>query len=365
MGSDRRGRVLILGASVRAAAFSAVRAGFSPWCVDLFADADLQACCPARRLPGRYPRGFLEVIDEGGEGPWLYTGGLENHPRLVDELAKRRRLWGNAGAVLRRGRDPKMLAEAAREAGLPAPRQEHYKGSSKWLVKPRFSAGGAGIQEWEGEPLSRRQYLQEYVEGPSASAVFVGREGGAVLLGMTTQLVGEPFLHAPRFRYCGSMGPVKVGRELEKKIERLGNVLVGRAGLRGLFGVDGILREGEFWPIEVNPRYTASVEVLEKATGLQALQWHAAAFGGAKEPGEVAWKGEEVEGKAILYARAALVIPELGNIADIADLPHPGEQMLPGQPILTVFARGRDEGSCLAELRTRAAALERVLYAGG
>ena len=34
-------RLLIVGASVRAAAFSARRSGFDPECADLFADADL------------------------------------------------------------------------------------------------------------------------------------------------------------------------------------------------------------------------------------------------------------------------------------------------------------------------------------
>ena len=42
--------LLLFGASVRAAAFSALRAGLRPWCADLFGDADLQARCPALAL---------------------------------------------------------------------------------------------------------------------------------------------------------------------------------------------------------------------------------------------------------------------------------------------------------------------------
>ena len=48
--------LILFGASTRAAAFSALRAGLRPWCADLFADADLQAHCPAMRLPVRLPR---------------------------------------------------------------------------------------------------------------------------------------------------------------------------------------------------------------------------------------------------------------------------------------------------------------------
>src|SRR5262249_35644735 len=81
MGSGEK--VLIVGASVRAAAFSALRAGLHPECADLFADADLQRRCPAVRVRGRYPHAFLEWIESAPSVPWLYTGGLENHPSLV------------------------------------------------------------------------------------------------------------------------------------------------------------------------------------------------------------------------------------------------------------------------------------------
>jgi hypothetical protein len=42
--------VLILGASARAAAYSARRADLQPACIDLFADRDLAAVCPSRRI---------------------------------------------------------------------------------------------------------------------------------------------------------------------------------------------------------------------------------------------------------------------------------------------------------------------------
>ena len=47
----------------------------------------------------------------------------------------------------------------------------------------------------------------------------------------------------------------------------------------------------------------------------------------------------------------------------MADLPHPGERIDAGRPILTLFADGADVDSCLGELRASAAALEARLYA--
>ena len=75
--------VLIFGTSVRAAAFSALRAGLSPWCVDLFADVDLRKRCPAMRLSGRYPLGFLDVVSRDVPGPWMGLGrSKQGHERI-------------------------------------------------------------------------------------------------------------------------------------------------------------------------------------------------------------------------------------------------------------------------------------------
>lgn len=372
MGPDEN--LLILGASARAAAFSALRAGLRPWCVDLFADADLEARCPATRLRGPYPAAFADVIGSDLRGPWMYTGGLENHPRLIARMARQRQLWGNGPEALVLARDPAQLAIAAHEAGLPAPSLDPLSRSGPWLLKPRAGAGGHGIRMWKGEdgPIPDKCYLQQFIEGPSASAVFVG----PTLLGVTRQLVGEEFLHAPRFTYCGSIGPLSIGHSREKRIQTLGEVLVARCKLRGLFGIDGILRDGMFWPIEINPRYTASIEVLEHATDLRAMELHATAFNPDWRAGSVSLTSAfPLEGsrlplaaKAILYARADLVFPDNGPWrdapADFADLPHAHDTIEAGTPILTLIARGKEEDSCLAVLRRRAAEVEACLYAG-
>src|SRR5687768_13774469 len=106
--------LLIFGASARGAAFSALRAGLRPWCADLFADADLRAVCPVMRLPGRYPDGFLDLIDVELPGPWMYTGGLENRLRLVSMMSRRRKLWGNVDEALVNARLPGEVARILR-----------------------------------------------------------------------------------------------------------------------------------------------------------------------------------------------------------------------------------------------------------
>jgi uncharacterized protein len=380
--------LLIFGASARAAAFSALRAGLQPWCADLFADIDLQARCPAMRLPGHYPEGFEELAAGDVPGPWLYTGGLENWPALVERMARRRGLWGNDEAVLARVRHPGFVCRILREAGLAVPavawQSQPAVGSGRWLAKPTRGAGGAGIRVYDGpsDPESKpppEVYYQEYIIGESWSAQYVADGQRAILLGVTRQLVGESWLRAAPFHYCGSIGPLHVLPDLQHNLERLGTVLTEKCELRGLFGVDGVVCGGEFWPVEVNPRYTASIEVLEYATGLQALAWHRAMFDGWVEESPVLppFPGLECTGKAILFARQALVFPAEGpwqavldHPGDIhwmptfADIPAAGQRIEAGRPILTLFGRGEAMAGCLEALQRRAADVERWLYRG-
>jgi predicted ATP-grasp superfamily ATP-dependent carboligase len=373
------GNLLLFGASTRAAAFSARRAGLRPRCYDLFADADLQARCPVTRLAGRYPHGFLDHIDDDPPGPWMYSGGLENWPGLVDRMARRRRLWGNCGDILRRVRAPQEWTRVVRAAGLPAPESRaggaHPAGRGRWLLKPLRGSGGAKIRFWDHEGVIDRGYfLQEYVEGEPWAALFAADGGRATLLGVTRQLVGEPWLHAAPFQYCGSVGPLSPGPVLRPRLELLGNVLTGSFGLCGLFGVDGVVRGGDFFPVEINPRYTASVEVLERATGLGALAWHRQAFDPPSPTPSLPRPGPMV-GKAILFARNALTFPARGPwqaelcetdthpvTPRYADLPHTGDRIEAGRPVLTFFGQGDDPVTCLHGLRQTAVELDRLLF---
>src|SRR5437762_79510 len=138
----------IVGASARAAACSAVRAGFVVHAADLFADADLCRIAEATRVRD-YPHGLAAVLAGPQTGGWMYTGALENYPKLVDEWSRLRRLWGNAGDVLRGVRQPRELADALGRAGLPCPAVTFDGGplprDGTWLRKAFRSAGGARV----------------------------------------------------------------------------------------------------------------------------------------------------------------------------------------------------------------------------
>src|SRR5258706_8042019 len=101
--------IIVVGASARAAAFSALRAGMRPYAIDLFADCDLVDVCPTVKIK-RYPQDFEQALAAAPQAPWIYTGGQENYPDLVERMSALRPLYGNRANVLRIIRNPELLA---------------------------------------------------------------------------------------------------------------------------------------------------------------------------------------------------------------------------------------------------------------
>src|SRR5262245_28436875 len=364
-------RLIILGASARAAAFSAVRAGFEPHAIDLFADRDLAELCPAVRIE-RYPLDFVAALAELPDAQWMYTGGLENYPRLIARMAAMRPLLGNSGQTLRAVRNPQLLNNVLREEGFlcPCAWNGREDAGRQWLVKPRRGSGGLGVRFATTEDLaapSRGALVQEYIEGESASAAFVAANGQAVLLGATRQLIGRDWNLWPQFVYLGSIRPLGLTKEEQACLQRLGEVLARRFGLVGLFGVDFVRAADALWPVEVNPRYAASMEVLERIAGQQLIGFHVAACERGELPAAAAITGHQCAGKAVAYAHSECSWSEesLSNTPDcvaekwpdIADLPHIGQWFHAGQPIATVFASGSSIAEVERNLRQRETAV--------
>ncbi len=399
-------RVLIAGASARAAAASAWRAGLCVMAADLFCDCDLHSYAEAVRI-SEYPYGLEVIAAQLSPINWMYTGGLENEPDLVDAVSRRHALWGNAGATLRRVRDPWLLAEVLGQAGLryPTP-QGRPQREGVWVRKPLRSCGGSGIRRVRGRPRGQhgtdatkcapapapqrppagptdsrasagQWYFQPWIAGLACSAVYVAAEGNAELVGITRQLIGCRWAGARGFQYVGSVGPICRDSAARDQFRRVGHCLAGAFGLRGLFGVDAVVADGEVWTVEVNPRYTASVEVLEGALGVTTIPWHRDACLHGQLPPPITDAASIWHGKAIVYAtRETRIDPSTAErLADvkvvqkwlgegiIADVPPGGTRIGAGQPVLTLLTSNGDPRNVERRLRAGARGVRRLLHA--
>ena len=178
-------------------------------------------------------------------------------------------------------------------------------------------------------------------------------------------MVGDARLGAHGFRYCGSLlgNPLglRLGEGLLETAQALATELTAKFGLLGLNGIDFVARDGLPYPIEVNPRYSASMELVERSCGLSMFEAHVGACRGTLPPAPA--PAAEVEGKAIVFARRDVILGDTLHWVDhpaFADVPHPGEHIRRGHPICTVFARGSDEGRCHKLLMKRAAIVYRT-----
>src|SRR5207237_1412289 len=117
-----------------------------------------------------------------------------------------------------------------------------------------------------------RHYYQEFIPGFSRSAVFLGGRNGCELLGVTEQLSGISELPEEPFLYSGSR--TTLSPKLDFELKELGDVLTRDFRLLGLFNLDYVDDGCRIWPLEINPRYSASVEVLEHAQGKNFLAMH-------------------------------------------------------------------------------------------
>lgn len=380
-------RVLVCGVSTRAMAESAARAGFRVAAVDAFGDLDLRRVADEvrslRDAGGRWSHAAcVRLARSIPADATAYGSPFDNHPRAVAALGAGRALWGNRPDVLARARDPVLVMRALRERGCAAaesradsphrgaPRGGSPDESRHWLRKRRASGGGKGVRRWSGRArLTSGEYLQERIDGVAGSVTFVARGGRVAPLAVTRMLVGEPAFGADGMRYCGSiLAPADDPHFARGPALHAAAVALARAAAEGLSlvganGVDFVARDGVPWAIELNPRWTAAMELAEHARGVSVFALHAMACEGELREGALPETRGAV-GKAILFARRDVLAPDTRpwlDDPDLRDIPHPAERIARGSPICTILARGGDAASCHAALARRAAALYATL----
>jgi uncharacterized protein len=350
-------KVLLLGISTRALAQSAVRAGYDVLSLDFFGDSDqpagVETCSLVRDLGeppdlpalARAARQLLPRVDRV-----VVEAGLENEPALLEFCPPEKR-WGNSSFSVRAARDLEKLRQTLKGTGLQVPQVvspgEPIPSHGHFLLKDLAHSGGMGVREWDGITAPKKyEILQEFVDGTLASACFVANGSEARLLGLTRQYAGVPALAAPGFAWCGNAAPL-LDFHVEHILLQALQVLVGRLGLRGLNGLDFIIRDGVPYLLEVNPRPPASFELFERLLEINAFSLHVEACQGVLPstiyprktstlPVREAWA------KGILYAPAAITLGDTRSweARDVSDVPHSGERIPAGAPICTLFARG-------------------------
>jgi len=371
--------LLIIGASTRAAVASARQSSWTIHAMDMFGDIDTRTRSNFQLL-NNYPTACISLLPDVQPDAICITGAMENHPRVLQELSTRSTLLAPAVDQIARMRDPLELQAVLASSSCQYPRtfasnQRLPQDKTRWLKKPIASAAGQGIHALNNTHTSSpdpTMIIQEQISGRSISVSFLMHPARTEVLGCTEQLLGHRELQANEFQYCGSIGPLRVPASINKQILELGHFLQHEYALRGLIGVDLILQDDQLWLIEINPRYTASMELFESQFDRSMIQLHLDSFSANPASFNRIAHAKMHYGKAVLFARATTQIPNefqpMWQAAlncqrpTVADLPAIGATVLAGHPLFTIFARSESAARTKAKLHQQAATFYNRLY---
>ena len=366
--------LFLIGSSTRALAQQVMRCGLTPGCFDAYADLDLSGCEPYlfttsfnEATPGVTPAEFQAIV---GQTPWIYTGPLENAPGWLEQAAMKSTCWGNTAETNRAVRNLACLAPAINHQNFQVtvpeilPLSQPPDKPNGWLFKPADEAGGwsiTGARAWISQGRHRSMshacgYFQKRVEGPSFGATIASDGTEAVVLGLCRSLHGAP---GRQFAYAGSVGPTRshAFASILPRLTRLARWLCRRTNLRGLWNIDLVLddRKKSWHLLEINPRPSASMEVLELAVQRPLFRIHQMIFeqrhewlGEAKQLAHLIVQARGQIEKRVIYAekefRASVEVaqrlqPDLWKQSRWADLPRPGTRIGAGLPVMTRICR--------------------------
>ncbi len=390
--SDRP-HIVIIGASGRFLAASALAARCPVFVIDLFSDADTrQICCDSSRFSpiGSAAVGTLKIncLQHFARAPELsirekfqpfrktkdasdrliiFSGGSENVPRLFEpQLLDNCVVAGPSKSSIQSLLCLKTIQRSCDRNGINYPRtvsmaDQPISLTTKWLRKLTRSGGGLQTALWAPTTpveFGSGGYLQEMIAGQTISGCYVA----ARCDGKTeTQLLGTTIQHTPcndeDFRYHGSIGPVDLPRDIAQEISRIGQCIADSFQLLGVFGIDFILWGDKLLLIDINPRVTASAELIERYYRMSiptftVIESHLDACLRNRLPSRVGQFGETVHSKQIVYWVSNIPLLVDSELSDylhaqphVTDIPVIGSEILPNHPLVTVHARAKDVAS--------------------
>jgi predicted ATP-grasp superfamily ATP-dependent carboligase len=340
--------ILIAATSGRALAAAARRAGFRPLVADFFDDADTRVLAEANCLvAGHLQSGFesraliaaLESLAEGKAPIGLvYGAGFEDRVEILEDLALRWTIFGNAPEVVRRVKDPIDLAAlcASLEITHPEISVNMPHDRQNWLVKSVGGSGGshvapAGTSRAEDENI----YFQRIAPGEPVSILFLADGAETRALGASRQWAA-PTADEP-FRFGGCLRPADLASRLEGRLAEVAGLIARARGLRGLNSIDFLVEGDSAALIEINPRPGATLDIFEDREGL-LFQAHIDGCLGRLPERQLEFEGAAAAG--IAYVRGPIAsMPTLDWPDWASDRQKPRTSLHLDEPLCTVKAR--------------------------
>ena len=192
----------------------------------------------------------------------IHAGKQGGLPRLSDIKVQ----WkGASPEQFDQVAQPGFLAELAHRSNVSFPQVYDARWAPKGsLLKQISGTGGLGVTiAADQQPIPRQAYAQRRVTGKVLGATFVSDGREAVLLGVSR--LSKKRIGQRPFVFAGAVGPVRVSRQINNALRRIGQRLVKLTEIAGPLNIDVIVSDQCVHLLEVNPRWSASMELVELA----------------------------------------------------------------------------------------------------
>lgn len=332
--------MVLVGGSVRAATESARRAGLAPIAIDAFGDRETRQAAehwmPLKQNP---PSELADLC----RLPIRVAGGLaEPYPWLMGLCSRQP---GSNGRLLEQVDDPEFLSRMADHSGTRfPPTRTSGVGPAGWLLKRRSSSGGLGVRRINADqPIPENHFAQAWAKGALCGASFDcdGTNGRlvAVCRLLTKRIGNRPFV------FAGAVGPIQVPLSVAVTLKRLGDAVVQATQIVGPLNIDVTISPDRVSLLEINPRYSASMEIVE--LDLMDQFDHPVSFYDSDSiPRETPKDSGPRWIKRVLFASEAIdLVPEQLDTIDLPagfvwkDVPHQRVTVEPGHPIATLIGQ--------------------------
>ncbi|MBD3407576.1 MAG: ATP-grasp domain-containing protein [Candidatus Lokiarchaeota archaeon] len=368
----------ILGFNTRPIACSVARQGGKVFVSDYWGDSDLQPCVkkwvsvlnpqPGYRQRKKLDRpmqeylvqNFLEYYGHSDYDHIFITGGFDDYTIYLKELEKRYRISGNSSKQMKLARDFQKVNTLATELGLRVPLQKLSDSLDTSLsiadeigypciLRALESGGGSGIRfikdqddlitKYKKIQPGSRMRIQQYVTGKDASVSLLSTGTKAMSLSYHGQMIGFPSAGLKcNFTFSGNFMPFSIESETRKKLTRTTERMMTELGLVGSNGIDVVLDDAErIWFMEINPRFQATLEMLEYAGKVSITKLHVDACEGylpRQSPKFTA------ACKMIVYSQVKGVVGDLSRIPETVDRTPIGVHVNRYDPICSLIYTG-------------------------
>ena len=339
----------IVGVDVRALAQSARRGGRRVIGIDGFCDLDTrEACVRTVRADGcsgdALADAALATVLGGQRAELIIGGGFDARPDLMRRLERSFRIRGNGPWTAGLLSDARSLFGLLDRLGIPYPPISHRLPAmpDEWLLKDTASCGGQAVvpATMVHEPdAAAGTYFQQRVFGRIVSVVFAANGSEAVIIGYS-RLFSQAVSGRP-FGYAGAIGWAGPNQGQQRILVGWIDALTHALGLRGINGIDLILRSADSAPLllDINARPTASLELHEDRLPAGGVQCHLDACNGhLPRPARF----QSMRGSRVVYTLCDTTIAHRPWPAWCSDRPPPGERIAAGEPLCSVQASGTD-----------------------